>query len=387
MLPLLAVSLPAALAAVLAALLPAAPAAAQVAVESSDLSPRVTPVTGWLTYRRITFQDSAGAKTNLNQFSAPVSIKARLARNLSVVLYGAFARTEVRQPVGGGPAQILSGLTDTRARLFYHRGGTVLSAGVSLPTGKHSLTAEEEQIAAVAATDVYGFRVRRLGEGVAAEAGVTHALEAGANGALAVGVAALYRGSFKPTAGSQSKYRPGSELSASVGYDYGTPTTLVRLNVAGRMYARDQADGVPVFRQGPALVLEERWVARPAGRLTNDVALHQVIKGTSDQFGGTGGTVASGSTENGSSFGGVERLELEAGRNLRLAAVAEGSFHGRNAAGFESAHLLGVGGEIIYRPSPRAQVRLMGKFLTGAADPGNIKLSGFDVGAVVRVAM
>ncbi|HVP38584.1 MAG TPA: hypothetical protein VMS93_05300 [Candidatus Saccharimonadales bacterium] len=368
-----------------AGLLAAFPAAAQVAVESADLSPRQNPFNPWFVYRSVTVKDSLGAKTKYTQLSVPVSLKARLGQNLSVVMFGAFARTEVQPDSAGAASNSLSGLTDVRAKLFYHTGGTVISAGVSLPTGKHSLTSQEDVLAAVAATDVFGFRVRRLGEGFDTEVGVTHALEAGQSGALALGVAYLYKASYKPLEGSESTYRPGSELSASAGYDYSSPTTLLRLNATGRIFTKDQADGVPAFKQGATVVLEERWVARSAGRLSNDLSLVQVIKGSSDYYGGPGGAVLSGSAENGSSVGGAERLELEMSRGMRLALLADGTFYGKNATGFDSAHLLGFGGELALEPSSRALLRVMGKVLTGSADPGSVKLSGFDVGVSLRV--
>ncbi len=374
---------PAALAAV-ALLLPAA-ASAQLSVESSDLTPRQSPWQGWGVFRSLTVKDSTGASTKVTQVSTPMSLKLRLSNNASVVVYSAFARTEVGPDSSGAAKRTLSGVTDTRAKLFLHTGSTVFSAGVSLPSGKHTLTSDEDLVASALSTDVFGFRVRRMGEGFDAQAGLTHALEAGDNGALALGVSYLYRGSFKPVDGSELSYRPGSELSASAGYDFNTPSTLLRLDAAVRVYTKDQSDGVPVFRQGTAFVLEERWVARTTGRITNDLALHQVLKGSSEFFSGSTGSTSAGTTENGSSFGAAERLEIQLGRATRFAALAEGDFYGKSDTGYDSAHLLSFGGELAWLPASTATVRLMARALTGSADPGSVKLSGFDVGGTLRV--
>ncbi|MBI5836110.1 MAG: hypothetical protein HZB25_02585 [Candidatus Eisenbacteria bacterium] len=366
------------------ALLSPLPAVAQIAVESADLAPRETPFQGWGVYRQVTV-DSGATKLRLTQLSTPVSLKVRLGARASLVLYGAYAKTEVGPDSGGAAKQSLSGMTDARAKLFVHSGGTVLSIGVGLPTGRHALTPIEDFVASVAATDLYGFRVRRMGEGLDAQAGLTHARELGPRGAVALGVAFLYRGSYKPSRGADTKYRPGAEVSASVGYDYSTPSTLLRFNATGRAYTKDQVDGVPVFRQGGAAVFEERWVARSAARLSNDFSMHQVLKAVSDFYGDGAGNPLSTTAENGSSFGAAERLEFNLGGGARLAALAEGTMYGKNDAGFESAHLLSFGGELSYAPSAHALARVMVRALTGAADPGDLKLSGMDISGSLRV--
>ena len=358
--------------------------AQSTAIQSSDLTPRTTVWSPWGVFRSVTVKDSLGGETKATQMSVPMSLNLRLGKSLSAVLYGAYAQTKVAPK--GGTSTSLSGLTDVRARLFLRSGGgMVLSAGVSLPTGKHSLTAAEEPLAAVAANDVLGFRVRRYGEGVGAEFGLTRAFEAGSDGAFALGASAVYKGEYAPSEGSTARYKPGSELSVSAGYDHHTPSTLLRLNASGRLYTKDQAGGLNVFQQASQILLEERLVSTLGNHLNNDLSARQLLKGQNKLYSATA-DVPPTTTDNGSNVGIVERLELESSSGLKLAATAEGSFYGKNDTGFDKAHLLGFGGEIGYAASSNALLRVAGKILTGTADPGQVKLSGFEGSATLRAA-
>jgi len=372
-----------ALAGLLLAIAGALPARAQTSVDASSLSPRRSNFQPWFFYRSLKLTDSAGNETKLTQAAAPVSLNLRLGTGLSALFYGAFASTSEEPP--GFDKVSFSGLTDVRAKLFYSgMEGTVFSLGVSLPTGKHALTTQEEPVADFAALDPLGFRVRRFGEGFNLEGGITRAFEAGENGAFALGVGYLAKGEYEYREGLASKYKPGSELSGSAGYDYRTPKTLLRVNAAFRTFTKDEAGGVKSFQQGSQVVLEERWVAT-GDNLSNDLALHQLLKGQSKTFGAGTDTPAS-QLSNGSSFGVAERLEFEGSSGLRLAALADADFYGKSEGQYDSANLLGVGGEIGYAPSSRSMLRFQGRVLTGKIKPRDIKISGFEGGASVRVA-
>ncbi len=367
----------------LAMLAACAPAAhTQSALQSSDLSPRSNPWNPWVVFRSVTVKDSSGAESKITQTSTPMSLKARLGSHASAVLYGAFATTKLER---GSVSNSMSGITDIRARMFVSTGSTVWSLGVSAPTGKHSLTDTEEQVANAAATDVLGFRVRRYGEGAAAEAGVTQALEVGRSGAIAIGGSFLYKAKFKPTMGSALEYQPGSAISASAGYDYRSAGTLLRLNASGRTFTKDKSDGASVFQQGAQIGLEERWVATLSRRVTHDLTLRQLIKQESKYYSAATAQVNS-TAENGSSVGFVDRIELELASGLQLASVVDAFFYGKNASGFEKAHLLGFGGEVGYAASRNANVRGYARALTGSADPGGVKLSGTEFGASLKLA-
>lgn len=362
----------------------AAAMAQSTTVQGSDLTPRSTVWSPWGVFRSLTVKDSLGGETKASQMSTPMSLNLRLGRSLSAVFYGAYAQTKLEPK--GGTSTSLSGLTDIRARLFLRSGsGMVISAGVSLPTGKHSLTTAEETLAAVAANDVLGFRVRRYGEGVGAEFGLTRAFQAGSDGAFALGASAVYKGEYAPNEGSTAKYRPGSELSVSAGYDHHTPRTLVRLNASGRLYTKDQAGGLNVFKQAKQILLEERIVSTLGDHLNNDLSARQLLKGQ-DEFYSAKSDVPPTTTDNGSSVGISDRLELETSSGLKLAAIGEGSFYGKNETGYEKAHLLGFGGEIGYAASKNTLVRVSGKILTGTADPGQVKLSGMEGAVTLRAS-
>lgn len=357
--------------------------------QAADLTPRSTVWSPWGVMRSLTVKDSLGHEAKVSQLSAPMSLNLRMGGNLSAVLYGAFAQTKLEPD--SGLSRTLSGITDVRARLFLRAGhGTIFTAGVSLPTGKHALTSEENVLAGLAAQDVLGFRIRRYGEGFGGEFGLTQAFAAGENGAFALGASGVYKSAYEPFVGSTSKYRPGSEISASAGYDYHTARMLLRLNASARLFAKDDTGGVSVFKQASQVLLEQRLVSEIGDRSSNDLYVRELIKGSDETYASTG---VPNSRDNGANFAVTERLELTSASGFKVAGIGEANVYGKSATGLagglvgiDSAKMFGFGGEVGYEFSRNALFRVSGKMLTGSSDPGGIKLSGYEATASLRAA-
>src|SRR4051812_17018599 len=88
------------------------------------------------------------SNTKISEFSVPIFFLVPVNRSLSFDLGSSYAHSQVDQTAANGTktSSSISGLTDTQLRANYTVGNDfmVLTAGVNLPTGKSTVSAQQQ---------------------------------------------------------------------------------------------------------------------------------------------------------------------------------------------------------------------------------------------------
>lgn len=177
----------------------------------------------------------------------PVGYEYHVSRGLSVDLYTAFARGDVKD---ANKTYTLQGLVDTRVRASLNvTPWAVLTAALNAPTGKSTHSSDEAVVATALSTELLGFREALWGTGFGATTGIATAFRAGSTG---IGFGASYRlqSQFEPSADSAFKYAPGNEARARVAIDQNLGNNKLTIGLTFQNYSDDQIDGRNLFAPG-----------------------------------------------------------------------------------------------------------------------------------------
>ena len=217
----------------------AAPAQAQLA---RDFSVTVAP-----NYRSFSLDDELAA-SSASLMLLPVAVALPLGDRFSFDAYAAYARGRVETTSG---TLELSGPVDTQLRgVWAATPNARVTAGVNLPTGNATHSAEEAQVAALLATDLLGFREASFGVGLGVTTGVALAHQLGAWG---VGYGASYRfaGEFEPSEDADVVYSPGDEVVARLALDRNVGTGgKVTLGGTFQHFSEDEIGEDNLFQPG-----------------------------------------------------------------------------------------------------------------------------------------
>jgi hypothetical protein len=217
----------------LAAAMRAAPLRAQ---SYADAEARLAPP--WVQYRV-----HAPAEETISQLAIPVFVSIPAGSRLTVDIGTAYARAHV---ASGALRSDVEGLTDTQVRGNLTLGDdfVVLTAGVSLPTGRTTITLDQLAAAGRIGSDFLDFPVSNMGTGLAATGGIAIARPVGA---WSVGAGAALRRSaaYEPfdIPDETFRYRPGNEVRARIGADRPLGTGRLALGVTYAAFGRDDAGG------------------------------------------------------------------------------------------------------------------------------------------------
>jgi len=307
------------------------------------------------------------AKNKINQLAMPVSFVYPFSERLRVVVTTAPAFSKLTTVA----AHELSGLSDTRISGHYWTANDrfLFTFGASLPTGKHSLTAEEFNVASVLALHPLAFRVPTMGQGLDFHLGVASAFEVG-EFVLGAGASYLARGAFRPFRGMDYEYKPGGEITLSTGADraltlFGNDARLTA-DVVYSIYGEDKGAGQAVFKSGNRLLIQGGLLARP-GSFDLLLMVRERLKGRNKT--GIGDLFAEErKNSNGNELELSSQMLFGSPEATRLKALLDAKVYGENEYGTGSAFLLGIGGGALLR---------LGKHLEGDVGlryyNGNIK--------------
>lgn len=184
---------------------------------------------------------------------APIAFTAPLTSQLTLDLYGAYARGDVK--LRDGDSYTLQGIVDTRIRAsFAATPWAVISASVNLPTGNATHDTDEAIVASVLSTEILGFREALWGTGFGFTTGVATASRFGNTG---LGFGASYRvaSEFEPSAEQSLKYTPGNEARVRLALDQNVGANKLTLGLTFQNYSDDKVDGQNLFAPG------NRWRA------------------------------------------------------------------------------------------------------------------------------
>ena len=185
----------------------------------------------------------APADETITELALPVFVTIPAGSRLSFDVGTAYARARV---TSGTDRSEISGLTDTQVRGSYTLGNdfVILTAGVSLPTGESSVSAEQLAAAGRIGNDFLAFPISNMGTGLAATGGVAVARPLGAwsvGGGLAVRRSRAYEPFDIP--GQSFRYQPGNELRARLGVDRPVGDGRVALGLTYAAFGRENAGG------------------------------------------------------------------------------------------------------------------------------------------------
>jgi len=200
-----------------AAALAAAVCSGSLAAQGSDvLYARVEALSGW-ELRGYSFDQGIGAKT-VAQWNIPVVVVAPLGRRVSVDLTTHYASGHF-ESYSGSP-ETLSGFTDTEVRFLYtvRRDRLIGSLSFNLPTGRHTVSTSEFQVAGAVGANYLSFPIANFGTGVGVAGGVAYARQAGAWN-LGVSGSLRYLSSYTPFSDDTVSYTPGWEGRVRAGAD------------------------------------------------------------------------------------------------------------------------------------------------------------------------
>lgn len=334
----------------------------------------------------VSYQVHAPADETIAELAIPVFISIPVGRRLSFDVGTAYANARV---TAGAVHSAISGLTDTQIRGNYTFGDdfVVLTAGVSLPTGESSVTADQVLAAGRIGNDFLAFPVSEMGTGLAATGGIAVARPFGDWG-IGAGLAVRRSRAYEPfdVAGASFRYRPGNEVRARLGVDRPLAAGRLALAVTYAAFGHDDADG-STYNTGDRVIAQ--------GVLTGLVGAHDYTIAAYNVFRAPG-EYASGERAGRENVANVffalglhtlgtvvePSLELRHWRQHVLDTTVESTQSSRLATVAVRAHAR-VAGLALF---PSAGYTLLGRLATvdDADRPVNADLTGFSFGLVVQ---
>jgi hypothetical protein len=183
---------------------------------SDALYARFNALSGW-DVRGYSFDPGIGTKT-ASEWSMPVVVVAPLGRKASVDVSTHYVSGRV-DTYSGSPAT-LSGFTDTQVRFLYtvDRDRLVGTLSLNLPTGNHTLSPTEFEVAAALGSNYLSFPVANFGTALGMTGGLAYAerlgpWNVGASSSL------RYVATYQPFANDTLSYKPGLEVRIRAGAD------------------------------------------------------------------------------------------------------------------------------------------------------------------------
>ncbi len=188
-------------------------------------------------------------ETEINELVGVMRIFLPVSDNLELSLLSTGAAADLTY--SSVPKKKLSSLNDTRIQGAYSFADDtfLLTLGLNLPTGKKSLTADEIEITDMLADNSMRFPVRRYGEGLDVSFGLAAAQEMGGV-ILGLGGGYLLKGEYTPFSSKSDEYKPGDELTLSLGIDAKGAKTLLRLDGIHTRFMREKFGGEEIFQKG-----------------------------------------------------------------------------------------------------------------------------------------
>jgi hypothetical protein len=190
-----------------------------------------------------------------------------------------------------------------------------------------------------------------------------------------------FKGAYEPIAGV-TDYKPGDEISGSLGFDYSHGSFVYRLSAAGSYYLTDRQNKVVVFQNGKQILLQgavlytgRRW------RVKAEITEIARLKNRNNE---TGAFLFETRDSNGNDL----RANLEGSWTLARFLTLYGTRYGKtltanaNPAGSAlyqgDAHLVSWGGGIALSLGPY-HLDLLATKIGGKAEDKSIDLSAFGV--------
>ncbi len=326
----------------------------------------------------MTFQTwSSERGDRISEFTAPIVYIIPVNNSLSLDIVTAGAHAELKNP-----NETIRGLTDTRIRATYtlFDQTLLLTGGISLPTGVQTLKSDQYLVAASISNSALDFRVGTFGQGTDINAGVVYALDAGSF-VIGIGAGALLKGKFKPLDGFDFEYRPGSEITATIGIDktfeFDESAMTVTADVAFTRYGADQYNGEQVFRSGNKITVDFRTFFQIS---PFDILIfgQNRTKGKNERGIGTLSAEETNSNGNQTDVGVVALLPV--GETTSLKALLDAKLYAKNENGNNGARVFAGGAGIEFQVFRGLGIDVSAKYLSGTLQfaAGEAKITGWE---------
>jgi hypothetical protein len=214
------------------------------------------------------YQIKAPSNETISELAVPVFVSIPFGSQFTFDIGTSYSRAKV---TSGSAKSEINGLTDTQLRGNLTLGSdfVVLTAGVNLPTGRSSVTTDQQTAAGRIGSDFLAFPISNMGTGLAATAGIAVARPLG-DWNIGFGGAVRHSAAYDPfdvPGQPVLRFTPGDEYRARVGIDRGLFTGRMSLGLTYSAFGDDDAGG-SVYNTGNRVIAQ--------AILTNSLAGSQV---------------------------------------------------------------------------------------------------------------
>jgi hypothetical protein len=194
------------------------------------------------------YKISSPSNETISEFAVPLFVLVPVSSSLSFDVGTSFARSHVEQTTAGKTTtSSISGLTDTQVRANYVLGNdfVVVTAGVNLPTGRSTVTTQQQLAAGLIGSDFLSFPISNMGTGFGGTGGVAMARPLG-DWNLGLGLSMRRSAQYDPydvNGGPALHYQPGNEYRARAGVDHSFGTGRVAVGLTYSTFGNDNLAG------------------------------------------------------------------------------------------------------------------------------------------------
>lgn len=328
----------------------------------------------------------------IQEWHVPILARAPLGENFELAVSTGLLNASTDWDVQD---DAIDGLTDSKIQISasFLEDQLLASAGVSLPTGRQELNADEQVLLLWLTSDFLNFPVKNPGEGLNLFGQVGVAAPAG-EWIVGASGAAYIVGEYTPYEASK-KYRPGSRFIVDVGaHRQWHSGSRVETDVIVIYSTDDQLEGRPVYRDG--IQLDSRLQASlAAGRGVLEAGIRYIIR-TKDKIpDGSESLVSEINNRHGNDLRIRVLGRLPFGQLLSAWASVDAKFLAANdyQAGLpfseDAARLAGVGGGLDFVLSGRSKAGIGIKGWTGSSDGAlgvdKLDLTGLEISQYVSL--
>ena len=204
------------------------------------------------------YQIKAPSNETISELAVPVFVSIPFGSQFTFDVGTSYSRAKV---TSGAAKSEINGLTDTQLRGNLTLGSdfVVLTAGVNLPTGRSTVSAEQQTAAGRIGSDFLAFPISNMGTGLAATAGIAVARPMG-DWNIGFGGAVRHSATYDPfdvTSPGQAPlhFTPGDEYRARIGVDRGLLAGRMSLGLTYSAFGSDNAGG-SVYNTGNRLIAQ-----------------------------------------------------------------------------------------------------------------------------------
>ena len=204
----------------------------------------------------VQYQIKAPSNETISEIAVPVFVSIPFGSQFTFDVGTSYARAKV---TSGKALSEVNGLTDTQLRGNYTLGNdfVVITAGVNLPTGRSTVTTDQQTAAGRIGSDFLAFPISNLGTGLAATGGIAVARPLG-DWNVGFGGAVRRSASYEPfdvPGQPPLRFTPGNEYRARVGVDRGLLAGRVSLGLTYSAFGSDDAGG-SVYNTGNRVIAQ-----------------------------------------------------------------------------------------------------------------------------------